>query len=179
MKAARIPPVIDQGKHQESCMSYIYHHWREYKSIIKDGVEPLVTDNAERFACGFPLPEFQRSNVWTRDQEVAFIENAWRGIPLGTFTHHALDWEDGGRAKPFSGWLIDGQQRLTTIQLYWSDAFPAFGLYWSELTKAEVRRFMNIKFTHYEPELWDENEIRKLYNVMAFGGTQHKESERA
>ena len=64
-----------------------------------------------------------------------------------------MDWGEGGVAKKFSGWLVDGQQRLTTIERYWEDQFPVFGLFWSELTKPECRRYTGVKFGHYESEL--------------------------
>lgn len=174
----RMPAPMDQGKSSESVMGYLHQMYREHHDLIARG-EPSLTDSALRYACGLPVPDFQRELVWTRDQEVAFIESAWLGIPLGTFNHHAMDWKQNGVAKTFSGWLIDGQQRITTIERYWNDEFPVFGLFWSELTRREVRRFMSIKFPHFESDLWDEAQIRDLYNRLAFGGTPHKASDRA
>lgn len=179
MKGERIPLPLDQGRHSESCMSYLYHHYQEHLRLLRSESDPLMTVEAERYACGFPLPEFQRDLCWTREQEVAFIESAWLELPLGSFCHHDLDFGSGGAPVEYSGWLVDGQQRLTTIQRYWDDEFAVFGLYFSELTKPERRRFMSIRFAHYELQLWEENAIRELYNRMAFGGVPHKESERA
>lgn len=176
---SRIPPAIDQGKRSESCMSYLHHHYTEFVKLRDEG-KNLVTDTAERYVCGFPVPAFQRGLVWTQEQNVAFIESAWLGIPLGTYNTHAMDWEGNeAEAKHFSGWLIDGQQRLTAIEGYWNDKFKVFGLLWSELTVQEKRRFTSIKFSYFESSLWDEALIRDLYNRMAFGGTPHKIEEMA
>jgi hypothetical protein len=174
----RMPPAMDQGKSSESCINYIYDMYREHRRL-KNANEPLLTDKAHIYACGFPIPYFQRDLVWSRKQEVEFIESAWLGIPLGTFNHHVMDWESGGVAIKYSGWLIDGQQRLTALERYWNDEFKVFGLLWSELNRREVRRFMAIKFPHFESELWDEDQMRELYNRLAFGGTPHKPNERA
>lgn len=175
----RIPKQLDQGRNCESCISYLRHHYEQFLELTQsNGV--LITDIAERYVCGFPLPSFQRPLRWTQEQKIAFIESAWLGLPLGTYTHHAMNWSGGnGEADKYSGWLIDGQQRLSAIESYWNDEFRVFGLLWSELNRQEVRRFESVKFTHYETALWDENQIRDLYDRLAFGGTAHQESERA
>ena len=174
----RIPPAIDHGKHSESCISYLWEEWQEHKELLGKGAA-LVTDTGKSYACGLPVPGFQRDLCWTLEQEVAFIESAWLGLPLGTYSFHRMDWRSDGVAMKYSGWLLDGQQRLTAIQRYWEDQFSVFGLFFSELSQIEMRRFHAIKFSHYEPELWDERLIRDLYNRMALGGVAHKESDRA
>tara|TARA_Y100001972_G_scaffold115322_2_gene151896 strand:- start:2682 stop:3227 length:546 start_codon:yes stop_codon:yes gene_type:complete len=177
-KASRIPAAIDQGRHRESTMSCLWQDWQSYKELIAKG-EDLITDTGATYACGLPVPEFQRDLCWSQSQEILFIESAWLGMPLGTYTVHKMDWHSNGRATKYSGWLLDGQQRLTAIQHYWEDKFPVFGLHYSELTQVEKYRFERIKFTHYEPELWDESLIKELYNRMALGGVAHKETDRA
>ena len=179
MKYERIPAPIDMGKQSDSCMSFLAFHYKEFLEIKKEGKLQLVTDDTGRFVCGFPVPDFQRPLVWTLEQEILFIESAWLGLPLGSFTIHTMNWGDGGVAHKFSGWVIDGQQRLHTIERYWSNEFKVFGLYWSELNRVEKRRFESIKFTHTESDLWDEAKIRDLYNRLALGGTPHTEDQRA
>jgi hypothetical protein len=159
-------------------MHYLWHHMHEFEELRASG-DNLITDSSDRYACGFPLPTFQRSLCWTPEQESRFIESAWLKLPIGSFTVHAMDWGKGGKAVGKSGWLIDGQQRLTTLERYWKDAFPVFGLYYSELNGAEQRRFKSIKFPHFIVDLWDEDKIRDLYDRLAFGGTAHSETDRA
>ncbi|WP_063661523.1 DUF262 domain-containing protein [Aliivibrio fischeri] len=180
----RIPTAIDQGTDYQCAISALYAHYKDFVELQENG-EELVTDTAERYVLGYPVPPFQRELVWTEQQEVAFIESVWLGLQIGTYNLHKMEWsheskkERGISAKKFSGWLIDGQQRLNTIERYWNDEFKVFGLYWSELNQQEVIRFKNTKFPYHESSLWDEGKIRNLYNLMAFGGTNHKESERA
>lgn len=174
-QVSRIPLPLEQGRLFESVIDSLLIAYR----IHSEGKSELAP--AQRHACGFPLPPFQRDHKWTVAQEIAFIESAYLGLPIGTYTLHAADWtpDDAANPLPFSGWLIDGQQRLTAIQRYLDDQFPVFGLHWSELNRREQRRFLNIKFAHYEIPLWDEAKIRDLYNRLAFGGTAHTEDERA
>lgn len=180
----RIPAVIDQGRDYQCAISALHAHYKEFLELKASGGE-LVTDTADRYVLGYPVPPFQRELVWTEQQEVAFIESVWLGLPIGTYNLHQMSWSNeskqtrGISAEKFSGWLIDGQQRLNTIERYWNDEFTVFGLLWSELERPDVIRFKNTKFPYFESSLWDEEEIRKLYNLMAFGGTNHKESERA
>lgn len=175
---SRIPPQLDVGKTSESCISYLHYMYEAQQKCIDNG-EALITDCAARYVCGLPVPDFQRPLVWTPHQNIAFIESAWLGISLGTYSHHAIRYQDLGKATHFSGWLIDGQQRLNAIEQYWNDKFSVFGLKWSELTNPEKRRFMSVKFVHHEPDLWSDAKIREAYNRNNFGGTAHNENERA
>lgn len=182
MTTLRIPERLDCGKNVCGTMYSLWSDYVSHKQIMKAKEGSLVTDVAESYACGYPVPYFQRDLCWSRSQEVRFIESAWLGLNIGSYTLHKMDWESVGsdaKALKFSGWLIDGQQRLTTIERYWNDEFKVFGLLFSELNSQERRRFMSITFYHFEVELWDEKTIRDLYNRMAFGGTAHKESEKA
>lgn len=173
----RIPEAFDTGKVVASCISMLWGNYSEHLQAQPDSL-PLY-DKASRYACGYPVPAFQRELCWTQEQKVKFIESLWLGFNPGTYTVHRADWQKGGLPEMFSGWLIDGQQRLSTIQSYWEDGFKVFGLYWSELSKIEMRRFHSIKFEHTEVAVWDEKLIRELYNRMAFGGTAHTEAQRA
>lgn len=173
----QIPVKANLGKHFESCMSYLQLARKEHAELIAKS-DDLVTVTAERYACGLPVPSFQRHLVWTQEQQIKFIESAWRGIPLGSFMIHRMDWERGGKALPFSGWVIDGQQRLTAIDAYWNNEFPVYGSLWSDVPRRDQRAFLNTKFPHYEVVVKDEDEIKELYLLMAFGGVAHTEADR-
>ncbi len=173
-----IPERIDFGKTSDSTIHYLWTNYKEHLECKRTGAFKEY-DESDRHACGFPIPTFQRQLVWTTDQKIKFIESLWLGLNPGSYTVHTADYERNGKAKKFSGWLIDGQQRLTAIQDYWEDKFKVFGLFYSELSREEVRRFHNIKFTHTEPSLWDEALIKHLYNRMAYGGVPHRPEDMA
>jgi hypothetical protein len=178
---ARIPAPIDTGKTCDTTLSHIVHNYIQYKDWLRSGSkdEPLY-DYVHRTVCGFPLPSFQRHLCWTEKQSIAFIESAWLGLSIGSYVVHQADWENP-TAMPlkFSGWIIDGQQRLNAIEAYLNSKFPVFGLLYKDLTVIEARRFSSIKFTYREVAVWDEGKIRELYNRMNFGGVAHSEHERA
>lgn len=173
-----IPEAIDMGQNSSTSIRYIYTEYQEYLDMINNDALPVM-DSVSRYACGFPIPDFQREIVWTPEQNIAFIKSAWLGISLGSFTHHDMAWDKNGAPTKFSGWLIDGQQRLTCLEKYWNDEFKVFGMLWSEVERSNRLRFMNTRFPHFCSRLWDERKIRDLYNLLNFGGTPHKQSEMA
>lgn len=172
-----MPERSEMGRSRETT---IFSLWDSFDNFEKNKVENMY-DFKERSACGYPIPEIQRKSVWTTEQSIKFIESAWKGLPLGTYTIHSTDWNDDGRggvvAKEFSGWLLDGQQRLTAIERYWNNEFPVLGAYWTELSLKHKRHFKSIKFTSYETPLWDFDKINELYYLLSYGGTAHDESQ--
>lgn len=62
------------------------------------------------------IPEYQRDYVWKNDMKCKFIESLMLGIPMPPLFAFTLD--DSGNME-----LIDGVQRLTTIQDFVDDKF--------------------------------------------------------
>jgi hypothetical protein len=170
---SRIPDRIDFGQTVDGTLNAIVDNYIQFNALADAG-KPALHDKAGRYACGYPIPPFQRQLVWSTDQELRFIESLWLGINPGSYTLHDSSYLSDGTATKFSGWVIDGQQRLTTIQHYLDDKLRVFGLLYSELTDIEKRRFRMIKFPYTITALWNEEAIKELYNRMAFGGTPHK-----
>lgn len=143
---------------------------------------------ATRFAMGFPLPSWQRGLEWTLEQNQRFIVSIWSGVDLGSYLVNE-NWEhvqtaDGYHNREFSEALLDGQQRLTCIEQYITNQFAvpdALGnpVFWKDVPKVERRRFTLMTFVKATISSWDEALLRKVYDLRAFGGTAHKESERA
>jgi hypothetical protein len=129
----------------------------------------------QRTVMGFKLPSWQRGLVWTRGQKISFIESAWRGVGLGTYTYN-----EAGIGSPYDELLVDGQQRMNAIQSYLDDEFPVFGWRWSEVTPADRRQWsMSTMFSAYITQTEDEEYLRNYYNLMNFGGTAHGPNEKA
>ena len=78
------------------------------------------------------------------------------------------------------GLLIDGQQRLRSLERYLDGEFPVFGYRWSEVTIVDRRFFeMSTIFACYVTETEDEDYLRSYYDMTNFGGTAHTEDQRA
>lgn len=143
-----------------------FHDWRN----------ATADQMGRRMVMGYALPPWQRGIVWTEEQQIRLLESAWRGLNIGTYTINRSPKYEGR----FDNLLIDGQQRLYSLQRYFKDQFPVFGYRWSEVTEVDRRGFlMSRHFSSYITKTDNENYLREYYNMMNFGGTAHKESERA
>jgi hypothetical protein len=158
-----MPARLDLGQHMASCIGQPIFEWEGGKYLT-----------GGRHVMGYNLPAWQRPFVWTRAQSVRLIESIWLGLNIGTYTFNRSH-----ENPAFDNLLIDGQQRLVSIQAYLSDGFAVFGHRWSELPRAEQREFEGRHFHCFITKSTDEEYLRGYYDMMNFGGVAHKESERA
>ena len=78
-------------------------------------------------------PDFQRAHVWTREQQVAYVEYILKGGEVGrNLTFNAKGW--GYDLVTGSYEIVDGKQRLEAARAFLRDDFPVFGHYRSEYT---------------------------------------------
>lgn len=143
----------------------------------------------DRFVMGFPLPKWQRPQVWSLEQKVRFIQSIWAGVDIGSYMvndnyEYLKDCAGNDCYRELSEVLLDGQQRLTAIEEYLLNklAVPdANGdlRYWKELPRIERRRFGSYHFARANVKSWDEATLRLAYDLRAFGGTPHTEAQRA
>lgn len=145
---------------------------------------------ASRFVMGLPLAPWQRDFKWTEEQSRRFMTSAWTGVHLGSYIMTEMRLRplepgfDGVEYEHLSNCVIEGQQRLKSLELYLTDqlAVPdADGklALWSEVAERDQRRFKNTIFTRGTIRVFDESSLRDLYDLMNFGGTPHEEHERA
>lgn len=166
----RMPERINLGKSYHSPMATPMQQLRAWRDR-PDEINP----HGLRTVMGYCLPTWQRGLVWTVKQKIALIESAWRGLSLGTYTYN-----QGRIGSPYDNLLIDGQQRLHAIECYLNDEFPVFGYRWSECTIVDRRLWeISVHFQSYVTETEDEAYLRSYYNLTNFGGTAHREAERA
>lgn len=142
--------------------------------LIKDNNPEWYAPPTDRMVFGFRIPPWQRGFVWTKEQDIAFIESLWKGVPVGTFSYvqNNCDVTDG--------YLIDGQQRIYALEKYIKGEFPVFGYYYDEVTVVDKRFFaFSTSFPCYIVSSSDETFLKEYYNLMNFGGTSHNKDERA
>jgi len=66
-------------------------------------------------------PDFQRKFVWTHEHQEAFIDTILSGLPFPEI--YVCEGEIDVQKLRTTRWVIDGQQRLTTIRNYIEDKF--------------------------------------------------------
>lgn len=124
----------------------------------------------ERKLGWFVLPPFQRPPVWTLEQKIRFVESCWLGLPIGAFVYN----RPSDYHSRFDNWLLDGQQRVTSIYEYMNDEFKVFGHLFSELTDVDHRKWdMGTSFPSLVTNIDDEAQLRDVYDRLAYGGTPH------
>lgn len=142
---------------------------------------------ADRFVCGLPLAPWQRPVVWDTKMQSRFIDAMWAGVDTGSYMVNAwieFTSNSGEEARYLSDVVIDGQQRLTSLERYFNDEIPATAadgklLLFSEITKADRRFFQNCIFPRSIINTDDEQLLREAYDMRAFGGMRHTEDQRA
>lgn len=139
-----------------------------------------TTVAAERQLLGFVLPHWQRDEVWETERKQRFIEGIFLGLGTGTYVVHQSDWDANGTA-PMSGWLIDGQQRLSAIRDFAFGDLTIFdGVRYGDLDPITLkRRFKHVVFPSIEVNYQgDEAVLRELYDRLNYGGVNHTQEDR-
>jgi len=132
-----------------------------------------------RRVLGMKIPDWQRAEVWTHDQEARFIESVYLGAGLGQYMLN--DHSD----QALSDIVIDGQQRLLALQHYWTDRFGIPGedgktRLWSDLNPdIGHARLLRISFPYLMTRYGSEALMQDAYNRHNGGGTPHRPEDMA
>src|ERR1035437_1289942 len=72
-------------------------------------------------------PDFQRGHVWTREQQISYVEFKLSGGPGADIIYfNCVGWMNDYKG-PFV--LVDGLQRLTSALAFLHNEIPAYGYY--------------------------------------------------
>lgn len=173
-QSKRIPPRVFYGSGSNTMIGNMASMAITRESFSHPGHEKL------RRVLGYPVPTWQRPLVWTAEQCERFIQSVYAGGYLGLFVYNdALT-----TAKHLDGLLIDGQQRLHALELYLNGELAVTGpdgkqRLFTELTDEEKAHFYRIPFGFQVVNVDKEDKLKELYDLLNFGGTQHKPTERA
>ena len=169
MTAPKLPDPILNGTRRDYPISALW-----------EGTQALPTAEKERQLLNLVLPPWQRPKVWTEHQQEQFVEGIFLGLGTGFYVINGRDYDRQGHDKSMSGWLLDGQQRITAIARFINDDLAIFnGLHYSELSVADKRRrFNNLIFPCIELEYQeDESLLKDLYRRLNFSGTAHSQAD--
>lgn len=120
-------------------------------------------------------PDYQREHVWTMAQRSAYLEYVLQGGEYGTtlvFNH--CNWKTPRLGDSYT--IVDGKQRLTTIQMFLRDEVPVFGHLRSEYAESNG---LNMRWTIRWRilELSTRKDVLAYYLAMNTGGTPHSPDE--
>lgn len=117
-------------------------------------------------------PDYQRAHVWTREQQVAYVEYQLRGGEVGkNIVFNSPDWGHGYK-RPTE--LIDGKQRLEAVRAFLRGEFPVFGHLFSEYADKLPQ---GLTFRFRVCTLESRAEVLQLYLNINAGGTPHTPEE--
>ena len=121
------------------------------------------------------IPDFQRGHVWTKKQQIKYIEFKLKG---GTGSNDLL-WNCPGWMTTFEGpyQLVDGLQRLTAVRMFINNKIPAFNIYHSEF---KGRIPSHCEFLWHVNDLKTREEVLQWYieitkcRIQSLGRKPHK-----
>jgi len=137
------------------------------------------------------LPDFQRGYIWNYEQQKDLLASFLVDLPIGTtllimgekndFATRAICEQDVVDAQDSCDYLLDGQQRLSTLYNAFNDLYSleeSWLSVWEKLFKnIRVRWFININtsndFFGYERLIFDQNKIlnsepREIKDLIIF-----------
>lgn len=144
---------------------------------------PFLVTTIERWEQGKPgspplqlNPDFQRGHVWTRSQQIAYVEFLLRGGTSGReICLNCPSWHFPVEPGAYDEFVcVDGLQRLTAIRRFINDEIPAFGSKYSEYTD-KLRSINTIRVSIND--LKSREEVLRWYLEMNAGGTPHSKKE--
>lgn len=116
-------------------------------------------------------PDYQREHVWTREQQVAYVEYVLSGGEVGkAIIWNATSWpaDDG---KPIE--LVDGKQRLEAVRAFMRGDIKAHGMSYADGDALGIE----CRFHWRICSLATRAEVLALYLNINAGGTPHTPSE--
>lgn len=121
-------------------------------------------------------PDFQRGHVWTREQQIAYVEYLLKGGQSGKeFYFNRIGGMSDWRSLKADFVCVDGLQRITAMLAFIHDKIPVFGIY---LCQFEDRlRMMDVVLSININDLSNRKDVLTWYIEMNEGGTPHTVEE--
>lgn len=147
-----------------------------YRIDVDLGYLKQALNHWDERASGSPLilnPEWQRGHVWTKKQQISYVEFMLRGGTTGREIYFNCSSWDGGYNTPV--YCVDGLQRLTACLNFVDNKFPAFETLYKDFTGR--LRMGNARLHFNMLKLKSKRELLNLYIMFNSGGSVHKPKE--
>ena len=120
-------------------------------------------------------PDFQRGNVWTKEQQIKYVEFFLRGGKSARVIYFNIgEWSFNKNTDIPQMVCVDGLQRLTAILRFLRNEIPVFGHFYNEF-EDNIPLDHTLKFNINN--LAYKKDVLKWYLEMNSGGTVHSNSE--
>jgi uncharacterized protein with ParB-like and HNH nuclease domain len=121
-------------------------------------------------------PDFQRGHVWTREQQIAYIEYLLRGGQSGRdfYFNRIGEMHDFCNLKA-DFVCVDGLQRITAILAFLRNEIPVFNSYLRDFQ--QPLRLADVMFSFNVNDLKTRKDVLIWYLEMNSGGTPHTQDE--
>ncbi len=118
-------------------------------------------------------PDFQRGHVWTKEQQMRYVEFILRGGHGG----RVILFNHPGWMKTFEGdmVLVDGKQRLEAVTKFLNNQMNAFGFLYCDYE--DKLNFTDHYFLFNVNNLKTRKEVLQYYLDFNSGGTVHTQEE--
>lgn len=121
-------------------------------------------------------PDFQRGHVWTKEQQIAYIEFILKGgKPARTIYFNMPSWNGLIPSTQYNDFVcVDGLQRITAVLKFMRNEIKVFGSYYREFEDnmpSNAELFFNVN------NLQTKKEVLQWYVDMNAGGTPHTNDE--
>ncbi len=127
-------------------------------------------------------PDFQRGHVWSREQQIRFVEAVCRGTaPMKVIFNSPSYGRDGslGDLNQYDVLCVDGLQRLTAVMSFMRGEFKIFGKWAVEDLDGTSFSFHRhqFKFDLYIYAFKNRKDLLSFYIDLNSGGTVHSKEE--
>ena len=136
----------------------LYYSQREVNSLLT---------NIYAFGVDYN-PTYQRGLVWTQEDKELLIDSIFHGVDIGKFVFVK---------KPFGGYgsfgyeILDGKQRLHTIQEFYENRFAYKGKYFNDLSRSDQDYFTyyNVSYADIEETITDKQKYLLFVRLNTCG----------
>jgi len=140
-----------------------------------DYIEDWIQNNIDELGLQMN-PDFQRGHVWTKEQQIAYIEYLLRGGSSGRdFFFNRIGGMTDFKDMKADFVCVDGLQRITAILDFIHNKIPVFGHFLSEFE--DKLRMIDVMLSFNVNDLKNRKDVLIWYIEMNSGGTPHTVEE--